>query len=81
MALGVGTCWLSFILRLSRLDALDLMAGGILLVVVTQEFKLGGKNNAMSMASFVPFFVISLKAAISMPFDCIMRFLCLYGDI
>ena len=57
------------------------MAGGILLVAMTWEFKLGGENNVISMAFFVLFFVILLKAAISVPFDCIIRFLCLYSDI
>ena len=57
------------------------MAGGILLVAITWEFKLGGKNNAISMAFFIPFFAILLKAAISIPFDRIVRFLYLHGDI
>ena len=78
---GVGTCWLFFILYLSRLGALDLITGSVLLVVATQEFELGGKNNTISMASFVPLFAILLRAAISMPFNCIMRFLYLYSDI
>ena len=68
-------------LRLSRLGALDLIAGGILLVAVTWEFKLGGKNNVISMASFMLFFTILLRAAISVPSNYIARFLCLYGDI
>ena len=57
------------------------MAGGILLVAATQEFKLGGENNIISIASFIPLFTISLKAVISIPFDRIMRFLYLYSDI
>jgi len=68
-------------LCLLRLGALDLIADGILLVVVTWEFELGGKNNAISTASFVPFFAISLRATISVPSNCIVRFLYLYGDI
>jgi len=65
----------------SRLGALDLIAGGILLVAATWEFKLGGKNNAISIASFVLFFAILLRAVISMPSNHIARFLCLYSDI
>jgi len=57
------------------------MADGILLVAATWEFKLEGKNNAISTASFVPFFAILLRAAISVPFNRIARFLYLYGDI
>jgi len=51
------------------------------LVAVTREFKLRSKNNAISMGSFMPFFAISLRAAISMPFNYIVRFLCLHGNI
>jgi len=68
-------------LRLSRLGALDLMASGILLVVATWKFKLGGKSNTISTASFMPFLAISLRAIISMPSNRITRFLYLYGDI
>jgi len=50
-------------------------------VVATWEFKLEGKNNAISMASFMPFFAILLRAAISVPSNYIARFLCLYGNI
>ena len=57
------------------------MAAGILLVAATQEFKLRGKNNTISTASFMPFFAISLRAAISVPFNYTTRFSCLYGDI
>jgi len=57
------------------------MASGVLLVVVTWEFKLEGKNNAISTASFILFFAILLKAVISVPFNYIARFLYLYGDI
>ena len=68
-------------LRLLRLGALDSMTGSILLVAATWKFELGGKNNATNTASFVPFFTILLRAAISVPSDCIVRFLCLYSDI
>ena len=68
-------------LCLLYLGALDSMAGSILLVVVTREFKLGGKNNAISTASFVLFFAISLRAVINVPSNHITRFLYLYGDI
>ncbi len=68
-------------LCLSYLSALDLMAGSVLLVAITWEFKLGGKNNVISTASFIQFFVILLKAAINMPSNYIVRFLYLYGDI
>jgi len=81
VALGVGTCWLSFILYLLCLGALDLIASNILLVAATWEFKLGGKNNVMSTASFMPFFIILLRAAINVPFNCIVRFLCFYSNI
>jgi len=57
------------------------MASGILLGVVTWEFKLEGKNNAINMAFFMTFFAISLKAAISVPSNRIARFLYLYSDI
>jgi hypothetical protein len=57
------------------------MANGVLLVAATQEFKLEGENNAISTASFIPFFAILLRAAISVPFNHIIRFLCLYSDI
>ena len=63
------------------LGTLDLIASSILLVVVTWEFKLGGENNAINMASFIPLFAILLKATISIPSDCIVRFLCLYSNI
>jgi hypothetical protein len=65
----------------SYLGTLDLMAGSVLLMAVTQEFKLGGENNTTSTASFMPFFTISLRAAISVPFNCITKFLYLYSDI
>ena len=68
-------------LYLSRLGTLDLIASGILLVIATQEFKLRGKNNTISMASFVPLFAILLRAAISMPFNCIIKFLYLHSYI
>src|SRR5882724_7985473 len=77
----VGTCWLSFALRPSRPGASDSMAGGVLLMAATREFELGGENNATSTASFVPFFAISLRAAISVPSDRIARFSCLHGDM
>ena len=57
------------------------MASSILLVAATQEFKLGGENNAISTASFVLFFAISLRAIINVPSNCIARFLYLYGNI
>ena len=57
------------------------MASGVLLVAVTQEFKLGGKSNAISMASFIPFLTILLRAAISVPSNCIIKFLCLHSNI
>ena len=78
---GVRTYWLFFTLRPLCLGALDLMAGGILLVVVTWEFKLGGKNNTTNTAFFILLFAILLKAVISVPFNRIMRFLYLYSDI
>jgi len=68
-------------LYLLRLGTLNSMAGSVLLVAATQEFKLGGENNAMSMASFVPFFAISLRAIINVPSNYIVRFLCLYNNI
>jgi hypothetical protein len=58
-----------------------LIASGILLVAATWEFELGGENNAISTASFMPFFAILLRAVISVPFDCIIRFLYLHGDM
>jgi len=78
---GVKTYWLFFTLRLSRPGALNLMADGILLVAATREFKLGGKNNTISTASFMPFFAILLRAAISVPSNRIARFLCLHSNI
>ena len=57
------------------------MASGILLVVVTQEFKLGGKSNAINIAFLIPFVAISLRAAISVPFNYIIRFLYLHSNI
>ena len=78
---GIKTCWLSFILYLLHLGALDLIAGGILLVTATQKFELGGKNNAINTASFVPLFAISLRAVISVPSNCIARFSYLYSDM
>ena len=57
------------------------MAGGILLIVVTQEFKLGGKNNAINTASFILLFAILLRAVISMPSNYIIKFLYLYNNI
>ena len=72
---------MSFILYLLRLGALDLIASGILLMAATWEFKLGGENNAISIAFFVLFFAILLRAAISVPFDRIAKFLYLYGNI
>jgi hypothetical protein len=57
------------------------MASNILLVAATQEFKLRGENNAISTASFIPFFAILLRAAISVPFNCIIKFSYLYSDI
>ena len=57
------------------------MAGGVLLIAVTQEFELGGKNNAINTASFMLFFAILLKATISVPSNCIVRFLYLHSDI
>ena len=68
-------------LHLLRLGALDLIAGGILLVAATWEFKLGGENNTISMAFFVLFFAILLRAIINIPSDHIARFLCLYSNI
>ena len=78
---SIKTYWLSFVLYLLCLGALDLIASGILLVVATQEFKLKGKSNTISIASFIPFLAISLRAVISIPSDHIIRFLCLYGNI
>ena len=63
------------------LGALDLIAGGILLVAITWEFELGGENNIISIASFIPLFTILLKAVISVPSNYIVRFLYLYSDI
>ena len=78
---SVRTYQLSFILYLLYLGALDLIASSILLVAVTWEFKLGGKNNTINTAFFMPLFTILLRAVISMPFDCIIRFLYLYSNI
>jgi len=78
---SVRTYWLSFALHLLHPGASDSMAGSVLLMAVTWEFELRGKNNAISMASFMPFFVILLRAAISVPFDYIARFSCLYGNM
>ena len=68
-------------LYLLRLGTLNSMAGSVLLVAATQEFKLGGENNAISIASFMLFFTILLKAVISRPSNYIVRFLCLYSNI
>ena len=68
-------------LCLLHLSALDLMASSILLVAATWEFKLGGKSNAINIASFMLFLAILLKAVISVPSDCIIRFLYLYNNI
>ena len=57
------------------------MASGILLVAATWEFKLRSKSNAINIASFIPFLTILLRAVISVPFNCIARFLYLYSDI
>jgi len=57
------------------------MASGILLVAATWEFKLEGESNAISIASFMLFCAISLRAAISVPSNRIVRFLYLHGDI
>ena len=57
------------------------MASGILLVAATQEFELGGENNAINTAFFIPLFTILLKAAISVPSNRIIRFLCLHSNI
>jgi hypothetical protein len=68
-------------LYLLYLSASDLIASSILLVAATQEFKLRGKNNTTSTASFIPFFAISLRAVISVPSNYIIRFLYFYSDI
>ena len=78
---GVRIYWLSFMLYLLRLGASDLMAGSILLIAATWEFKLGGENNAINTAFFMPLFAILLRTAINMPFNCIIRFLYLHSNI
>ena len=58
-----------------------MIASGVLLIAVIWEFKLGGENNIINIAFFIPLFAILLKAIISVLFNYIVRFLCLYSDI